>query len=157
MVRCDLVDAFADRVLSTDTEPEMTVTVTNPAAALESEIERVRRSERSAFEADDMDKVLELRAERQALQVELETTERERLEVVPVLDPATGEARTVGQTWTDLDPAERRPWLRRRGIYVELTKDGARIVTPIKEGKLSALGRMAAEMAAEAREGDAGV
>ena len=48
------------------------------AAALESEIEHIRRAERSAFEADDMDKLAELRAERPALLAELETPERQR-------------------------------------------------------------------------------
>jgi site-specific DNA recombinase len=142
MVRCDLVDPWADAVLTADDEPEMTVRVTYPAAALESEIERVRRAERSAFEADDLDKVLELRAQRKALEAELETAERERVETVPVLDPATGEPRTVGETWADLDPSERRPWLKRRGISVHLGRDVGRIVTPLKAGQLSAIGRM---------------
>ena len=38
----------------------------------------MRRAERSAFEADDMDKLAELRAERPALLAELETPERQR-------------------------------------------------------------------------------
>jgi DNA invertase Pin-like site-specific DNA recombinase len=138
MVRCDVADAFADRVLSADDEDEMTVTVTYPAAALESEIERVRRAERSAFEADDMGKVLELRAQRKALEADLATAERERVEEVP-----TG--RKIGRVWAELDPADRRAWLKRRGISVHLGRDAGRIVTPVKAGQLSAIGRMAAE------------
>jgi hypothetical protein len=59
MVRCELADAAADALLAADDEDETTVTVTYPAAALESEIERVRRAQRSAFEADDLDKLIE--------------------------------------------------------------------------------------------------
>jgi Recombinase len=146
-VPCSVVDDWADAVLSADDEPETTVSITYPAAALESEIERVRRDERAAFEADDLDKMIELRAQRQALEAELQDTETERVEVVE-----TG--RTVGKVWTELDPSDRRAWLKRHGISVNLAKDEdgklakARLVTPIREGKLSAIGRMAAEMEA---------
>lgn len=51
MVRCDLVDARADAVLTADTEPETTVVITYPAAALESEIECIRRCDCSAATA----------------------------------------------------------------------------------------------------------
>lgn len=141
MVRCASVDVAADALLSADPEPETTVTVTYPAAALESEIERVRRAERSAFEADDMDKVLELRAQRKALETELETAERERVEAVPVLD-AEGNPRTVGHTWAGLEPSERRAWLKRRGISVRLTAGGVKVVTPL--GQVSTIGRLVA-------------
>lgn len=76
MVRCELADAAADALLAADDEDETTVTVTYPAAALESEIERVRGAERSAFEADDLDKVIELRAQRKALEADLATEDR---------------------------------------------------------------------------------
>jgi DNA invertase Pin-like site-specific DNA recombinase len=135
MVRCDLADAFADRILSADTEPETTVTISYPAAALESEIERVRRVERSAFEADDIEKMLELRAERDALVKQLATTERERVEKVPVTDPKTGEVQTVGHVWQSLNPADRRDWLKRRGIDVLLTKTSVKLGGPWRDAE----------------------
>jgi hypothetical protein len=80
--------------------------------------------------------VIELRAQRKALEADLATAERERVETVP-----TG--RKIGQVWAELEPAERRPWLKRRGISVHLAPGFIRIVTPIRAGRLSAIGRIA--------------
>jgi hypothetical protein len=124
MVRCDVADARADARMRTLSVTEKTVTITYPAAALESEIEKVRRAERSAFEADDIEKVMELRGQRAALTAELATTERERVETVEVIDPETGEPQTVGNVWAALDPAARRTWLKSRGFEIILGADG---------------------------------
>jgi DNA invertase Pin-like site-specific DNA recombinase len=134
-VRCDVADTAVDAILSAETEDEMTVTVTYPAAALESEIERVRRLERAAFEDRDEDAEDALRALRKSLTAELAGAERERVEAVP-----TG--RTIGQVWSELELSERRAWLKLRGITVQLGKDVVTISSPVKVGKLSAIGRM---------------
>jgi hypothetical protein len=136
MIRCDVADMFADRILSADDEPETTVTITYPAAALESEIEKVRRAERSAFEADDIEKVMELRGQRTALAAELATTERECVTRVPVTDPETGETQTVGYVWQSLNSADRRGWLKSRGILVLVTETGSvRLGGPVRDAE----------------------
>jgi hypothetical protein len=119
VVRCDRADAFADAVLSANDESEI-------------EIERVRRSERAAFEADDDEKMAELRQQRRALEAELATTEAERVRTVPARDPETGEILTIGAVWSKLDPAARRGWLKRRGIEVRLSKTQVRLGYPWK-------------------------
>jgi DNA invertase Pin-like site-specific DNA recombinase len=134
-IRCDIVDAAVDTILSAETEDEMTVTITYPAAALESEIEAVRREERAAFESDDFAKLQDKRALRLKLEDALKLAERERVESV-----STG--RTYGKAWSALDPSERRAWLKLRGLTVQLSKDTVIITSPVKVGKLSALGRM---------------
>jgi hypothetical protein len=73
-----------------------------------------------------MDKVLELRAQRKALELELETTEREHVAEIP-----TG--RKIGQVWSELQPSERRAWLKRRGIRVYLTKAAVAVEMPHEE------------------------
>jgi site-specific DNA recombinase len=135
MVKCHITDAAVDSILSAETEDEMMATIAYPAAALESEIEDIRRKERKAFESDDVDAMMTLRAKRKALEVELEGAERERVESVP-----TG--RTYGDAWKALDPSERRAWLKLRGLTVQLSKDAVEISSPAKVGKLSAIGRM---------------
>ncbi|HEY3977842.1 MAG TPA: recombinase family protein, partial [Streptosporangiaceae bacterium] len=82
MVRCDKADTAVDVRLSADTEDEMTITTTYPAEVLESEIVIVRRAERKAFDSDDMDKVLELRAGRLELEEALKLAEIEHVEAV---------------------------------------------------------------------------
>ncbi len=126
MVACEVADALADAALSADARDEMTVSVSYPAAALESEIERVRRAERSAFEADDITKMLELRSQRETLTAELADAETERVEEIP-----TG--RKIGQVWSELDPSERRSWLTRRGIRVFLTKTRVGVHMPLDD------------------------
>jgi hypothetical protein len=135
MVRCEIADTNADAKLSADSYPEKTYSVTYPAAALESEIEKTRRAERSAFEADDDEKMAELRARRRALEAELATTERERVEEIE-----TG--RKIGEVWRELQPSERRGWLKRHGISVHLGAGPVVTITyPVRPGELSAIGR----------------
>lgn len=125
-VRCDMADKRADAIISADREPEIVTTITYPAAALESEIEKIRRQERAAFELDDYEKMTELRGQRQALEAELATTDRERAVSMP-----TG--RTIGECWTELNPSERRAWIKKLGFKVELSATGIRVRYPWRE------------------------
>jgi hypothetical protein len=122
-VRCDLTDEAVNAILSAEREDETTVTTTYPAAELESEIELVRRAERDAFEADDVDAQTALRAQRNALKVKLDGAVRELVTAV-----ATG--RTIGQVWRELEPSERRAWLKLRRVTVQLSKDVVTVHLP---------------------------
>lgn len=122
-VRCDATDNAVNAIMASETADEMTVSVTYPAAALESAIEAVRRDERAAFERDDFGALQDYRETRLKLEDELEDAETELVATV-----STG--RTIGDVWNALKPSERRDWLKLRAITVELGKDAVTVHMP---------------------------
>ena len=116
-VQCSYLDHGVDEWLSMLAKDEVTLTVTYPAAKLESEIEGVRRDQRAAFERRDMAEVMRLETVISDLEAELAKTERERVESVK-----TG--RKLGAVWSSLEASERRAWLRAQGITVRVRPAG---------------------------------